>query len=31
MKWRFIYTYMNLSLPLRNVDTNINNPFLFPY
>lgn len=26
MKWRFIYTDMNLNLPEWNVDTNINNP-----
>jgi hypothetical protein len=25
MKWRFIYTYMNLNLLRRNMDTNINN------
>lgn len=26
MKWRFIYTYMNLNFLRRNMDTNINNP-----
>lgn len=26
MKWRFIYTYMNLSFLPGNIDTNINNP-----